>query len=286
LVVVVSFVCGCDAKKTNPGAYTGGTDSPATLQAFAERFDVGGYRLFLNCRGTGTPTVIFEAGLDSPGEVWGPVQDRVSERARACWYDRAGTGRSENRPKERITSRVLAGALGRLLRAARVPPPYVLVAHSIGGFTARLFAAAHPDEVDGLVLVDTTASDWPTLRQELPEGNSILDARASGAEVEGARLESGNPLVVVRHGQPEEGFTSEEEQRFTRAQERLARSTGNGLAIVALQSGHEIPTVQPELVALVIHSVVVAARPAAPKLACPAHLDRVEGQCAFATASA
>jgi pimeloyl-ACP methyl ester carboxylesterase len=228
---------------------------------------------------------MFESGLNSPGGVWGPVQERVSETARACWYDRAGTGRSQNRPEERITSAVLAAELGSLLRAARVPPPYLLVAHSIGGFSARLFAAKHPDEVAGLVLVDTTASDWPTLREELPEGNSTLDARASGAEVEAAQLQGGKPLAVIRHGQPEEGFTPREERRFTRAQERLARSTGNGLEIVALKSGHEIPTVQPELVALIVRSVLAAARAPALTLACPSHLDRVGAQCPFASAS-
>jgi hypothetical protein len=271
----------CQGDETNPRPDAAGRESGAA-QSPTGTFDVGGYRLFLSCKGRGSPTVVFESGLNSSGRVWLPVQDRLTSTVRACWYDRAGVGMSEDRPEERVTSRLLADELASLLRTAGVPPPYVLVAHSIGGFTARLFAATYPDKVAGLVLVDTTASDWPTLREDLPEGNSLLDARASGAEVEAAHPVTAHPLAVVRHGRRVEGFSRHDERRFARAQARLARSSRNSVEVVALESGHLIPTRQPELVALIVRSAADAARVHALHLMCPPRVATFGGRCLFA----
>lgn len=277
LVAVTLLLVGCGGQGTTAAHQTSAGTLPSPEQ-LTGKFDVGGYRLFLSCRGSGSPTVVFESGLNSPGNVWAAVQEHLPASVRTCWYDRAGVGMSENRPEERITSQVLADELGALLRTAGVPSPYLLVAHSIGGFTIRLVASDHPDEVVGLVLVDTTASDWPALRRDLPEGNSVLDAHESGTEVEAADVAGDRPVAVIRHGQPVEGFTRRDEIRFARAQERLVRSSGNGLEIVALESGHDVPVTQPELVAVIIRSVLAAARTPRP-LECPSGLARLGGRC-------
>lgn len=115
--------------------------------------DVGGYKLYLNCAGQGTPTVVMEAGINDFSLFWARVQPEVARFARVCTYDRAGFGWSEPGPNPR-TSRLMVQELHTLLVNATVEKPYILVGHSFGGALVRLFAHAYPDEVAGMVLVD------------------------------------------------------------------------------------------------------------------------------------
>jgi pimeloyl-ACP methyl ester carboxylesterase len=115
--------------------------------------NIGTRSLHLYCTGEGQPTVVFESGANSPGYIWVLVQRQVAQFARACWYDRAGFGWSDASPGER-TAGDIADDLHLLLQRARMPGPYVLVAHSAGGFSARVYAAKHPKEVAGMVLAE------------------------------------------------------------------------------------------------------------------------------------
>ena len=121
--------------------------------------DVGGYRLHLNCTGEGSPTVVIESGWGDMSASWGWVQPEVAKTTRICTYDRAGMGWSESSPQPR-TAREYAKELHTLLTKANEPGPYVLVGHSMGGFTVIVYAHDYPDEVSGLVLVDM--QDMPT----------------------------------------------------------------------------------------------------------------------------
>jgi pimeloyl-ACP methyl ester carboxylesterase len=121
--------------------------------------DVGGYRLHINCTGSGSPTVVIESGWGDSSASWGWVQPEVARTIRICTYDRAGMGWSEASPQPR-TAREYAKELHTLLTKANEPGPYVLVGHSMGGFTMIVYAHDYPDEVSGLVLVD--AQDLPT----------------------------------------------------------------------------------------------------------------------------
>nr|WP_042191304.1 alpha/beta hydrolase [Kibdelosporangium sp. MJ126-NF4]CEL19980.1 alpha/beta hydrolase fold [Kibdelosporangium sp. MJ126-NF4]CTQ97204.1 alpha/beta hydrolase fold [Kibdelosporangium sp. MJ126-NF4] len=103
--------------------------------------------------GTG-PTVVFEAGAAASRSTWALVQPAVGEWARAIVYDRSGLGRSAPDPRSRSLHR-MADDLGQLLDHFG-PGPYVLVGHSAGGPIVRLAAAAQPDRIAGLVLVDPT----------------------------------------------------------------------------------------------------------------------------------
>jgi pimeloyl-ACP methyl ester carboxylesterase len=115
--------------------------------------DVGGYRLHINCTGTGSPTVVIESGWGDSSASWGWVQPEVAKTTRVCTYDRAGMGWSEASPQPR-TAREFAKELHTLLEKANEPGPYVLVGHSLGGYTMRVYAHEYPEEVAGLVLVD------------------------------------------------------------------------------------------------------------------------------------
>lgn len=120
-----------------------------------QRVDVGGYKLYIHCLGTGSPTVVTENGLGGSSPDWSLVQPAVSQTTRICSYDRAGAGWSEAGPAPR-TSQQISKELHALLINAGVPGPYVLVGHSAGGMHAQVYASQYPAEVAGLVLVDPT----------------------------------------------------------------------------------------------------------------------------------
>jgi pimeloyl-ACP methyl ester carboxylesterase len=117
--------------------------------------DVGGYRLHLNCVGTGTPTVVIDAGWGDSSVSWSSrVQPAAATTARVCTYDRAGMGYSEPGPLPRTAER-FARELHALLDGAGVPGPYVLVGHSAGGLAVRVFAHEYAAEVAGVVLIES-----------------------------------------------------------------------------------------------------------------------------------
>jgi pimeloyl-ACP methyl ester carboxylesterase len=149
--------------------------SPVAVSGdFAGLVDIGGRSLYLECHGTGSPTVILEAGYRASARYWSDdllhpeasrtmVLPAVAETTRVCAYDRPGTyasigeddfpSRSDAIAQPRTAPEVVTD-LHALLQAAGIPGPYVLAAHSLGGLFARLYASTYPDEVIGLVLVD------------------------------------------------------------------------------------------------------------------------------------
>jgi pimeloyl-ACP methyl ester carboxylesterase len=188
-------------------------------------FDIGGgRRMYLECRGQGSPTVVLEAGYRSPASVWSDdlvqpdmprtmVFQGVASFTRVCMYERPGAGsviddvlhssRSDPVPQPRTAESVVAD-LHALLHAAGVHGPYVLAGHSLGGMFVRLYAATYPSEVAGLVLVDAwyegleqllTPAQWEAyirLNSEVPpelagyRDYETLDFAAASAVMRGA----------------------------------------------------------------------------------------------------
>ncbi len=178
------------------------------------RISVNGRELFLECRGTGSPTVILQSGFGDAGDKWSlsdttspAVFPAIAETTRVCIYDRPGSmimttdtggtvtlaetirpGRSGSAPMPRDPDDVVT-ELHDLLAAADVPGPYVLVGHSLGGAFDLLYAHTYPGEVAGLVFVD---SPMPTerglIRPELWEEVRVMSLDAS--LVPGYELES------------------------------------------------------------------------------------------------
>jgi pimeloyl-ACP methyl ester carboxylesterase len=135
-----------------------------------EMVDVGGYNMHLYCtgeEGAGAPTVVMDIGAGGIGLDWQLVQPEVAKFARVCTYDRAGTGWSEPGPQPR-TSQQIVEELHTLLGNAGVQGPYVLVGHSFGGVNMQLYASRYPDEVAGMVLVDSAIADLDFLRSMEP----------------------------------------------------------------------------------------------------------------------
>ena len=117
--------------------------------------DVGGRKLHLHCVGDGKVTVLLEDGLGPLGSLgWSKVQPSVGQLTKVCAYDRAGMMWSEPSSKE-PTSDQIAHDLHTALGQAGIAPPYILVGLSMGGIYSRIFAEKYPDEVVGMVLVDS-----------------------------------------------------------------------------------------------------------------------------------
>jgi pimeloyl-ACP methyl ester carboxylesterase len=115
-----------------------------------------GRRMNIYCRGSGSPTVILDAGMGDSTISWALVQPAVAARTRACSYDRAGLGFSDGSSRPSTASNI-AEDLHALLGAAHVPPPYVLVGHSAAGMYIRVFADRYLDEVVGTEALSKTS---------------------------------------------------------------------------------------------------------------------------------
>ncbi len=120
--------------------------------------DIDGCRLHVQTAGSGGPSVVLETGLGGMSSAWGWVQPETAKFSSVVSYDRAGLGWSgpDKAPK---TAALAARRLHGVLLRSSVPPPYVLVGHSMGGLFIRAFADLYPNEVAGMVLLDAAHPD-------------------------------------------------------------------------------------------------------------------------------
>ncbi len=118
--------------------------------------DVGGYRLHLSCTGDGSPTVVLLNGLGETSPQWARVNPAIATTTRVCAYDRAGQGWSDDSPN-RADATNAAADLHHVLSAAGESGPYVLAGHSIGGVHALTYTAMYPQDVVGVVLLDSAS---------------------------------------------------------------------------------------------------------------------------------
>jgi pimeloyl-ACP methyl ester carboxylesterase len=270
---------------------------------FAGPVDVDGRKLYLECKGTGSPTVILISGYRNNAEIWTtppgpkitPVFTAVSGFTRTCAYDRPGTildathlSRSDPVSMPR-TAEAVAYELHDLLDAANIQGPYVLVAHSLGGIFARLYASTYRNDVAGLVLVDA----WPEAMPKLlgpeqwaaylklsdppPPGLESyrdlekIDFGAASERMEQEAAQSplyGVLLFVLSRGKPvalppnvpagfaQAGF----EAAWRKGQDQLAALLPDARHVVANESDHYIQIEQPDLVIEAVRQVVEAVR--------------------------
>jgi len=211
-----------------------------------QRVDVGGYRLYIDCTGTGSPSVVFEAGqggaaATSPLPRARTVRAAVAQDVRVCAYDRAGLGASDPRPAgvAAIGDRY-ADELHTLLAGANVPGPYVLVGPSFGGLVVTAFAMRYPGDTAGLVFLDAD--------QPCPQECTYEPPEASTFDVSAATFGSRPVAVLVAE------FGSRVDGRS------FANRSTNSLRVTALGSGHAIISDKPDLVAAATRLVAAAAR--------------------------
>jgi pimeloyl-ACP methyl ester carboxylesterase len=164
--------------------------------------DVGGHRLHLSCTGSGTPTVVLEPAAGEMSSSLGWITPAVARATRVCVYDRAGRGWSEPASTAQDGSQI-ATDLHTLLRRGHVPGPYVLAGHSFGGLYVLTFVARYPDEVAGMVLVDSTAPAWaanPGTPSSGHGGSSDVLSRVSALVSTAARLGLGRLYAQFAFG--------------------------------------------------------------------------------------
>lgn len=261
--------------------------------------DIGGGRnLYLECRGSGSPTVVLVSGTGGASDEWthifsstdsnntpvlsdSAVFQQVSRITRVCAYDRPGTTRFDGAasPSTPVTQPTSAqegvSDLYALLHAANVPGPFVLVGASWGGMITKLYASKYPNDVAGMVFVDGaseflentfTPAQWSEWMTKIKEMLALKDAEVPDyvSSVQALRESSGlpkAPAVVLTSDKPWQllGERNPTWQAWLDAQNMLARELG-AKHISNTNSGHGIAVEQPQLVIDAIRQVVEASR--------------------------
>lgn len=267
------------------------SSSPSTSPSSSLTFDkvgVGGYRLAYECLGEGTPTILAEAGYNTGGTTTfaGVLQD-LAATTRVCTYDRAGTGNSDARPKTSgLTSEDQADELQTMLTGAGIQPPYVLLAHSYGGFIARMFAADHRDEVAGMVLIESSHEDEiAPYRQyygsspdgDWVDGGSPLDIAATGKALRTRARDFGAmPLIVIRAERYDDVLSP---ALWRRTQADLATLSSDSIEVEALGSGHFVMDDNPPVVVTAADAVVEAVRAGGAPASCAEIFGALDARC-------
>ena len=249
-----------------------------TYEARGALVEVDGRSIYLDCRGSGSPTVILEAGLGSGADSWGTLLDSLAGTTRTCAWDRPGIGRSA--PRAPHSGGQTAADLQSVLTTAGERGPYVAVGHSVGGVYVRLFAASEGDPVAAVVMLDTYDPDLgmdedPSLDQAFRDqirrgldetGASIqqierLDWAATLAELDA--IEQQPPMLVLstdpyrRYQDPDparrEGMVAAWRRAIT------ALYPGAQIEIVP-DAGHFIHQDRPDLVLARVREIVLRVR--------------------------
>lgn len=246
-------------------AETSGIESTVTVG--------GGRKLYVRCSGTGSPTVVMEAGDEDSSTSYAFAEDEIANVTQTCVYDRANLGRSDPAPGPRGLPQ-LVGDLEQLLDAAKIPPPYVLVGTSGGGFIAAGYAEAHPDEIAGMVFVDTGAplADPPReiVEETAPDNPENIEKR-DYLQVErdawDARREIGDiPVTVITVKFSEAAIRESPFPAEQRAMRRNVQRQRGWLVLsprakqIVVNTSHAVEEDDPELVIDAIRDVVRAAR--------------------------
>jgi pimeloyl-ACP methyl ester carboxylesterase len=152
-------------------------DASASTTAYPTSVEVNGNTLVLDCRGSGSPTIILESGTDDSLNFMNPVQARLAERFLTCSYERA-------RATAARTATDANDDLKALLGLAGIPGPYVLVGQSLGGELVQLYARTHPEDVVGVVAMNSgpPCGPWLAALQDLGNPGLLADEAAICAD--------------------------------------------------------------------------------------------------------
>ena len=246
------------------------------------RFAVGQHSLFVDCQGQGVPTILVERGMacaSTNDPSWLPIRAALGPQVRFCLYDRANLGQSDPAPGPRTAEDVVAD-LHALVRVAHIPPPYLLIGHSLGGLFARLYADHYPQEVAGLLLVDAMHPDGLAAERTVlgaahstdPIGvqqrRALLEAVATDtadlpesivqtlslAQVRNTRHLETTPLVVLtgaRHAWPADfppDVVDRLQAEWQSLNDQLSTRSNQSRRMIAERSGHQPHIDEPQTV--------------------------------------
>jgi pimeloyl-ACP methyl ester carboxylesterase len=230
--------------------------------------DIGGYALYAERAGTGSPAVVLEAGGAGTSADWASVLPAVAEFTHVLSYDRAGSGRSHRSPLP-ISLVRLADEMRAILINGRVPPPWVLVGASVGALVVRTFAHRYSDDVAGVVLVDGTSAELDRSLVEVVTSEQMADEYAHGPSAEEyawARALGplpNVPLIVLscaHNPRVPPGWPGEQIAILRRAlQDELVTLAPRSRQVV-VDCGHAIHRERPDVVVDAIRTVFAAAK--------------------------
>ena len=219
--------------------------------------------------GHGTHTVVLESGLGDTLDVWKKIQPKIATRCtRTVAYNRAGYDGSDPAlgPRDAAT---IVGELRAELKRRNLPPPYVLVGHSLGGLYMQYFARNFPDEVSGLVLIDSThwnqglhldnAANTPyagrtavTLFMPWIMRRELGDSETAGEQVHASPTPRSIPTIVLSSTLALQGETPPSRANSARMQDEIAADYPNSRHVRVEDSGHYIQRDRPEVV---VHAI-------------------------------
>lgn len=275
VIAGLALAVGIDVGRTGgPRLWLARHGIPPPYLPAGERVDLGGRSLYLDCRGSGSPTIVLEAGMGVGVASWSAVLDDLAAATRTCAYDRANLGSSDRRGSHTLAD--AAVDLAALLDAAGERPPYVVVGHSLGADYARVFASTFRDRVVAVVLLDPFSPDlqvrWihPLLGPLRPEYEGSvagfrdlvsrvesLDWEASEALLRASSLD-GLPVEVLVAPRFEPRLGEAANASIAQAWRDAYASLSPGMVTVgfAWGSGHLIPIDRPDLVVEVVLRLV------------------------------
>lgn len=224
-------------------------------------------KIYVSCYGEGDPTVVFESGAGCTHDDWTAVQNEISKHTRTFSYDRAGLGNSDKVDLPR-TSLDQVHELHAVLNEAKVKAPYIIVAHSIGGYNARLFAGTYPQEVSGIILVDSShenqfedmvkrssSKEIEIVKTQLIDEEQTFDRfLVSAKQVKEVRIKDALrniPIIVLTADQ-----TAATEESWLNYQSDLVTLSNYSKHIIVENCGHYIQKDKPQVVIDAIKEIV------------------------------
>ncbi|MDH3274712.1 MAG: alpha/beta hydrolase [Gammaproteobacteria bacterium] len=225
--------------------------------------------------GQGSPTVILEAGLGDGKDSWVPIYYKIAEKTRVFAYDRAGYGASRSSNKIRDGATIVR-ELRSTLQTLDLQPPYILVGHSIGGTYMELYARTYPEEVAGVVFVDSRHADFTRQCQIAEAGSCTPPALLSALMPPGPKREMAvgkltfdqvlnagpfpNVPIVVLTGSKQFLTGARFYEVWVQTQEQLAALSEESTHSICERCGHYVHKDNPRLVIDAVRSVMEQAR--------------------------
>ena len=225
----------------------------------ADLYQVDDETAHLECRGTGSPTLVFLGGMGFTTTTWDELRKALGPEVRTCAWDYPGVGHSTG--EQMMTAATAASSLHGTLDAASVPEPVILVGHSIAGLTTRLYVGKHPDDVAGVVLLDPTVPSFARMYDD-KEFRPDWDGTTSANQAEAITAWPDIPFEILLHDPAvyaaEDVWSEAVEAQWGADEAAFASLAPHGTVQVVKGSGHNVHLDGPDAAAAAIRRIVAA----------------------------
>ena len=223
----------------------------------ADLYQVEGETAHLECRGAGSPTLVFLGGMGFTTTTWDELREALGREVRTCAWDYPGVGHSTG--AQMMTAATAASSLHGTLNAAGVPQPVILVGHSVVGLTTRLYVGEHPDDVAGVVLLDPTVPSFARMYDD-KEFRPDWDGTTSASQAEAIEAWPDIPFEILLHDPAvyaaEKVWSEAVEAQWGTDEASFATLAPHGTVQVVEGSGHNVHLDAPDAAVAAIRRVV------------------------------